>query len=452
MSRTHRIVWNEGMFLGPQHFQQWDHFVDAEIAYRQGLAVPNGWGVRRLELDRDGLANGRLSVQVLEAILPDGTSIVAPARDPLPAGRALKGRFPADLPLLEVFLALPEARPGIPLCRPDGTERAADSRFLGETTRVGDDNETGAEVEVTVARPNLKLLLTGESVDSHTVLKLAEIERAADGKLALVRDHAPPSLSLTAAGPVTEILRTILEMLTAKSSALAGQTRQRGGGMVEYGTSDVGNFWLLHTVNSFIPVLAHDLRSPDLHPETAYLHLAQLAGALCTFGVDKHPREVTAYEHDNPGPVFRALERSVRDLLQTVMPTRYTAIPLERRDEATLVGNVENEAMLQPGVQWILAVSGEMAEARVRDEVPAQVILGSPHNLEFLVRTATPGVILQHLPVPPRDFPLKAGHTYFQLDTQGETWETVRESHSLALYAGGPELRALNYELITTTR
>jgi type VI secretion system protein ImpJ len=452
MSRTHRIVWTEGMFLGPHHFQQWDHHVQAELAYRHAVGQAHAWGVRTLQLEREALANGRVQLSALEAVLPDGVGIQAPARDPLPASRAVEGHFPAEQARLEVYLALPEARAGIPLCRLDGGEGTTESRYVGETVRVADDNRSGNEIELTAARANLKLLFADESLDGHTVLKLAEIERAADGKLAPAADYAPPALTLAAAGPAAEIVRSIVEVLSAKSTALAEQTRQRGGGLVEYGTSDVGNFWLLHTVNSYLPLLAHDLRTPATHPAQVYLHLAQLVGALCTFGVGRHPRDIAPYTHEAAGPVFRALERDVRELLQTVMPSRYASVPLERRDESTLVGSFPSAELLEPGVEWYLAVSGELPEERVRADVPVRVIVGSPHNLDFLVRTATPGVKLSHIAVPPRDFPLKSGHTYFRIDAKGETWDTIREARALALFTGGPELRSLTFELITTTR
>jgi type VI secretion system protein ImpJ len=78
------------------------------------------------------------------------------------------------------------------------------------------------------------------------------------------------------------------------------------------------------------------------------------------------------------------------------------------------------------------------------------VIVGSPHNIEFLVQTATPGVALTHVAMPPRDFPLKAGRTYFRLEATGETWSTVLEARAVAIYVGGSELRSCRFELVAT--
>ena len=75
MSRAHRIVWNTGMFLSSHHFQQWDRFQQDELHFRRSSGLTHGWGVQRCEFDGEALANGRLDLRELEAILPDGAVV-----------------------------------------------------------------------------------------------------------------------------------------------------------------------------------------------------------------------------------------------------------------------------------------------------------------------------------------------------------------------------------------
>jgi type VI secretion system protein ImpJ len=448
MSRDNRIVWNEGMFLGPHHFQQWDRFAAGEDRFRQETFFAHSWGVSSLEFDTEALDNKRLKLLKLEAILPDGSLVRAPAVDPIPAGRQLEEYFTTDLNHLEVFLAVPDHRAGVPLSRAPGQSQVVESRQVTAAVQVEDLNNPGKEMEIVVAHQNLKLLVSGENLDGYITLKIAEIERGQDTKFLFSNKYAPPCLCTGASPFLSESLLSILEALTSKSTALSGQTRQRGGGMVEFGSSDVGNFWLLHTVNSFIPLLADHERTPNRHPHAVYQTLAQLAGALCTFGSDRHPREVPIYDHIDPGTSFAGVAGLIRKLLETVMPSRFASVGLESRDETMRVGEIGDKTLLEGGHDWYLSVRGEMPETRVRDEVPSQVMIGSPHNVDFLVRTANPGVGLTHVSVPPRDFPLKAGCTYFKLESAGETWETIREARAIAIYLGGPELRECSFELI----
>jgi len=451
MSKHERVVWDEGMFLAPQHFQHFEAFLGGEARWRQEAFAPHAWGVRHLAIDVEALAGGRAALLELEAVLPDGTVVRAPAVDPLPPSRPLEDRLGSDQPALDLHLALPDTRPGVAGVRLPEAGGGVESRYNAENITLTDANRPDRRIDALVARQNLRLVLGDENRDGLIGIKLAEIELGDEGRPRLRRGYAPPSLAVAAAGPLPDILRGMAETLGAKSDAIAAQTRQRSGGIVEFSSSDVGNFWLLHTVNSFLPPLAHYQRTPGSHPLAAYLCLAQLAGALCTFGAGRHPRDLPPYEHEDLGGTFQELDRQLRELLGTVMPTRYAGIPLAPHGEDMLVGEVADERLLAPATDWYLGVHGDLPEPRIRDEVPAQMIIGSPHNVDFLVRTATPGVRLVHTPVPPRDFPLKAGRVYFRLEKSGETWETVREARSVAIYLGGPELRALSLELIATT-
>lgn len=448
MSHLNRIVWQEGMFLSPQHFQQWDRFATGESWFRHNSLSPFASGVSRIAFDLEALENKRLALDSIEAVLPDGTVVRAPILDPLPPARQLDEHFTPQLSGMDVFLALPDRRTGIPVCRLGGSRGTVESSFSAETVEVEDENSPGKNLDVSVARQNLRLMLSGENLDGYITLKLGRIMRDSDARIVLDQSYAPPALSVEAAGPIPERLRSILEALVAKSSSLSDQNRQRGSGMVEFGSGNIGNFWLLHTVNTYIPLVAHMQDVSTTHPLELYRILIQLAGSLCTFSFQLHPREVPPYAHDDLGGTFRELTRIILELLETVMPSAFTNISLEQRDESMLIGEIKDDALLAGDGHWYLSVSGDLAETRIRDEVPSQIIIGSPHNIDFLVKTATPGLSLEHTPVPPRDFPLKAGHTYFKLENQGDTWETVRESGSLAIYLGGAELRNCKYQMI----
>ncbi|MBK8167220.1 MAG: type VI secretion system baseplate subunit TssK [bacterium] len=448
MTQHVRVVWQEGMFLSPQHFQLRDAFAAQEEWYRQTVCRPWAWGVSDLRFNQEALENRRLALDAVEAVLPDGTPVRAPAVDPLPPGRQLENHFPPNLAALDVYLALPERRPGVPVCRTGGRQGTVESPHLSEMIEAEDQNSPGKMIDVQAARQNLKLLVTGENLDGYITLKLGRLKRDAEARIVIDAHYAPPSLSCGAAGPLPAQLRTILESLAALSNSLAEQNRQRGGGMVEVIGNNPGNFWLLQTVNAYIPLLTHFQRTPRTHPLDLYLVLAQLAGSLCTLNYKLHPHDVPAYEHDDLGRTFGEMTRMLLDLLGIVIPSSFVAIVLTRRGETLLTGEVQDESVLAGECHWYLGVKGDLPDARIRDEVPSQLIIGSPHNIDFLVKTATPGLGLVHTAVPPRDFPLKAGHTYFKLEGGVDTWDTIRDSRSVAIYLGGQQLRSCSYTLV----
>lgn len=449
MSGYRRIVWNEGMPLSPHHFQQQERHVFGEMAYRLSLALPYSFGVRRLVLDEEALTNGRFHVLELDAVLPDGTALRTPSIDPVPVGRDLSSAFTADRARLDVYLALPEERPGTARVRAQAAAGALDSPFRSETLRLADENAPGSDTDVAVARANVKLLLSGESLDGYRTLKVAQLERSSSGTIVRAKDWSPAALSLEAAGPVPAILRTVLESLSAKSDTLKVQTRQVGG-KVQYGTSDVMLFWQVHTVNSWIPVMAHFQRTPQAHPYELYSALAQLLGGLCTFASDRHPRDIPAYEHENLGGTFRGMEGIFRQLIEISEVSRHERIALSKVSDALLRGEVGDDRLFQEGHKWFLSVSGPLAEERIREELPGKITIGSSHNVEFLVRQALRGVPVTYTALPSSDFPIRSGHVYFRLESHGETWDTIREARAIALYLRGSELKELSFELIVT--
>lgn len=449
MSGYRRVVWSEGMLLGPHHFQQAERHILGEMGHRLEVAIPHAWGVRKIAVDDDALANGNFHLLELEAILADGTAIRLPAIDPVPTARDVTAAFGADRASLDVYLALPDDRPGSPRVRPTEDANASESRFRAETVRIQDENSPTSEVEVAVARPNVRLLVSGENLDGFSALHIAKLHRSAEGVIRRDPDFSPPALSIEAAGPAPEILRLILENLSAKSDTLKIQTRQAGG-KVQYGTSDVMLFWQVHTVNSAIPTLAHYQREGNAHPVRVYLTLVELLGSLCTFAEDRHPREIPPYEHENLGGTFRRLEELFRSLIEISDVSRHERVPLERSGDSQLNGQISDERLLEDGYQWFLAVTGPLPEERIREELPGKITIGSTHNVEFLVRQALRGVAITYTAIPSADFPIKSGHVYFRLENHGETWDTVKEARSIAIYLRGAELKELSFELIVT--
>lgn len=84
MSWYSKVVWSEGMFLRPQHFQQQDRYLEAFIRQSCGSLHPYAWGITELKLDREALALGKIAITMARGLLPDGTPFDIPDRDPPP--------------------------------------------------------------------------------------------------------------------------------------------------------------------------------------------------------------------------------------------------------------------------------------------------------------------------------------------------------------------------------
>ena len=70
-----KVLWGEGLFLRPQHFQQQDRYHEHRLHRSVKAVHPYAWGVDRLSIDMEALAHNTLRLLELSLVLPDGELI-----------------------------------------------------------------------------------------------------------------------------------------------------------------------------------------------------------------------------------------------------------------------------------------------------------------------------------------------------------------------------------------
>ena len=89
MTWHNKVMWTEGMFLQPQHFQQHDRLPRPASAERLAATSAYGWGLR-LARARRGRAGARQDrVSAAHGVMPDGTAFSSPGHDAGAARRSM---------------------------------------------------------------------------------------------------------------------------------------------------------------------------------------------------------------------------------------------------------------------------------------------------------------------------------------------------------------------------
>lgn len=127
------------------------------------------------------------------------------------------------------------------------------------------------------------------------------------------------------------------------------------------------------------------------------------------------------------------LDQIVRELLETVISTRYFAINLSEQIPSFHQGRLDAEQITQK-TQLYLGVSAAMAPAELVDVVPARFKVGAPDDVDKLVLSAMPGVKLTHAPQVPAAVPVRPGSYYFTLDARGSLYERMLQAQALTIY------------------
>jgi type VI secretion system protein ImpJ len=441
MKNRHRVVWTKGMFLTPQHFQTQDQFFADALQFRFSASQFANWGVVELNIDAEALANGLFRLSGASGIMPDGEPFDIPDSDEMPPSRSVVEHFPPSTDSLDVFLALPEKRlrarnVTISGSGPDASSAPPATRYLAETRVFTDENLGDEEKPVQVARRSFRLLFGDEYRGGFAVLRVAQLIRNAAGLPILNPRFVAPCLNLASSGYLATLLRRQIEILATKSATLSGPRRQRGKVLAEFSPSETANFWLLHTVNSYLPELKHIWKVRQGHPEAAYVAMLRLAGALATFSLEGHPESLPDYDHDDLGRCFTLLDDKIRDLMETVIPSKFVAVPLELRDRFIWSGAITEDQHFRNS-QFYLAVSAKMGIDDLIRKAPQLMKVSAQDDIQRLVRNALPGLTLRHAPVPPAAIPLKLDNQYFSVNQGGPLWDAIVMSRQIAVHAPG---------------
>jgi type VI secretion system protein ImpJ len=429
MSWNNKVVLSEGLFLRPQHLQQNDRYLESYIQGRCSALRNYAWGIRELSIDEGALSLGKIAINRLNAILPDGTPINIPYDDDPPASIDIS----EDVRNKIVYLVLPHKRT-------DATEveslQNQDSlaRMHPEVAEIRDSNAGMTEqVEIEVGKLRIRLMLEGEGLGQYTTMGLARIiECRSDKKVVLDREYMPPAIDCRAVPRLYDFLKELVGLFHQRGDALAGRVSESGRG----GSAEISDFMMLQAVNRFEPVMAHMASSQGLHPESFYQAAIAMAGELATFSSkSRRTLQYTAYNHDDLATTFAPVMTELRRSLSMVMEQTAVPLQLQKHKYGIYVATIADRSLLQKAA-FILAVHANISSEEITSRFPAQVKAGPAEMISELVNLQLPGIRIRQLPVAPRQIPFHSGFSYFELDRGSELWKKMANTGGFAFHIG----------------
>ena len=427
------VIWAKGTFLSPQHLQVQDRFVESVLQFRMEALQFRPWGFSKLQINQEALATGAFAVHAAQGLFPDGLPFDIPGSDPAPPVKPLAAYYEAGQTSADIFLAIPDYRvSGVNVSMRD---RGMDTRYLAEVASFRDENSGASEKPVQYARKNFRLLVEGEPKGGCVTMPVARVLRTGDS-FQLDAKFAPPLLDFSANDFILSIARRLIEILSAKSSALAGMRRQKNQSLAEFTTADIANFWLLYTMNLHFPHLRHLFETKHGHPEELFRLMLSLASTLTTFSLRLQPRDLPVYDHERLGACFEELDDKLRDLLETVIPSNYVSLPLKLIRPSIYAASIFEDRFLE-NTRLYLAIQADMDEGELIQKAPQLIKICSASHIEHLIRQALPGVQLTHVMSPPTTIPIKLNHQYFSLNQAGVAWEAIGRARNIAAYVPG---------------
>lgn len=430
MAWYNKVIWSEGMFLQPQHFQQHDRYVESMIEGRCAGLRTYSWGVAKLAIDQQLLNQGKLTLVVGTGVLPDGT--VFDVNEDCDQSPILDVAENTRNSL--VFLALPARRR-------NGSEVSGDdqqnnvARFSGREDEVCDYHAASDNyAQIQTGQLRLRLMLERENRDDFICLPIARIvEISADKKITLDDRFIAPCLDASESARVAGYIEELGGLLHHRGEALASRITGSGQG----GAAEIADYMMLQTVNRLEPLFDHLRTITGLHPEDFYRIGVQAAGELSTFGsVSRRPQRLPPYRHDDLQHTLEALMEALRASLSMVMQQNAISLPLKAHKYGIWSGAVADKTLIEKA-DFVLAVNAQLATEQIRTQFPSQTKIGTVEKISQLVNLQLPGIGMRSLPVAPRQIPYHAGFCYFELDKSSELWAELRQSGGFAFHVGG---------------
>lgn len=427
MSSNNRIVWSEGLFLRPQHFQQQSRYIERYVEGRSRDLRAHSWGFTELEIERDLLGIGKLGLRRAAGVFPDGTPFAMPEDEPLPSPLELTPQVRDQQVYLAVALRKEGARESDRADRPDGIVRyrAADL----ESRDVTSDTNTTATLEVAALRS--RLLLASEPREDYACIPLARIQECrADRVVVLDERFVPTVLNAHRALPLATFLTELQGLMHQRGEALAALAVGTSRG----GAAEIADFLFLQSVNRYEPVIDHYVSTRLVHPEDLYRHLVEIAGDLSTLATSsRRPGKLPGYRHEDLQSAYEPVIAALRGIFSSVRPQAAVPIPLEKKRYNIFVGVVNDKSLFESAA-FVLAARADVPAETLRRGFPSQATVATSETIANKVNSHLPGVPLQPLSVVPRQIPFHAGFSYFELDRASPIFRELPASGGIAIH------------------
>lgn len=430
MSLDSKVVWSEGMFLNPQHFQQQERYFERLLDGKCSAYGAYGWGIHEFEIDQQLLNLGKVSVTRAKGVFPDGTPFSFPDVDEAPP----VFEVPENTHNAIVYLCVPVKRPGaVDVISEDNTQGLA--RYFSHEQNIRDvSTDSGDDVALNVGKLRFRLMLETDDLSGYACIGLVRIAESREDKNVLLDDnYIATCLDCKKTSRLSGFLTELIGLLHHRGEAIAGRLADTNRG----GTAEIADYMMLQLINRLEPMAIHLSTMNGLHPVDLYAESVQMVGELSTF-VSKNKRtpQFPAYLHDDLQASFTPVMSALRNCLSMVYEQTAISLALVEKKYGIRVAEITDRSIIGSAM-FVLSVRADVPEDALRVHLPAQIKIGPVERIRQLVNAAMPGIGLKPLPVAPRQIPYHSGYTYFQLDPQSDFWNELKHSGGFALHVGG---------------
>ncbi len=420
---TKKVVWSEGMFLSPQHFQQQERHLKNFVREYSDHYDERKFGFSQLEIDTNLLKLGKFGLKHAKGIFQDGTPF------------ELTGSLVIDIPIgfinQRVYLAIPMYRTGaVSVGDDDRLRHKPQSYDAFDTSR--DCNEP---VQLEVASLNLSLKLEGEELKDYTLLPIAQIsEHKSEGTVVLNQAYVPNCLHFGASNYLTESLSDIYAQMQYRANTIA--VRLDAENQSKSYQSLIRDYLWLQALGGWLPKLKLWVEGEVIATKDLYFECISMIGQM--YGLEgKMLDKVDSWDQNKLYQIFSRVFSEIMVHLREVELDNVTTLQWDTSLFASrrLLRTLVKKRSLFTNGRFILVVTSALGSNKLSEQFPLVAKLAGNSAIAELVRNALSGVPLLPLPYAPSELKSRHDAAYFELDTQSPLWQSlVTKNESIALH------------------
>lgn len=436
MFKAEKILWGEGLFLRPQHFQLQDAYHEQRLSQTIRATIPFAYGIQAFQFDESQLSTNVLAISQVEMIWQDGDIYQAPAQDLLPEPILLDALHLKTE--MQIYLALPIVQPNKKNVSFESAQSQS-SRYHSHLIETHDlfTDASSAEISLLRRRAEIKLFELHhepQQLDGFLYMPVGRMKRQSSGSFVLDSKFIPPILHIESSEPLMSGLKRTLNVLKAKIKAIQANNRENEQKLIEFRSGDIVSFWLVNALNTAHAALNHLLQYPHIHPERLFFELLRLSGSLLTFSTAYEVDQLPQYKHHALEESFSSLDNILRDLLDTIISNRYISIALKETRPSYWIGGLESDKISRDTRLYLAVSSGVMPTHDLISYVPLRFKVGNTVDVEQRVVAALPAIPLQHLMQVPTAIPVRSGVSYFEIEPHSDLYQRMLDSESICVY------------------
>ncbi len=425
----YRVVWKEGLFMRPQHFQQSDRYFTHELMSRTKEVNSNVWGLFDIDIDTHHLSAGKIVINNASGIMPDGTLFYIDSKID-----SLRRDISIEDISKSFYLALPiTTNNSDEIHFQEQNNRL--TRFIAEDINNIANSNAGemSETNIVGARYDFKILLEEDINDGYVKIKIGTIgDVSASGIVSLDTDYLPTYLHLHASKKLLSKVNELSSTISYRAEKLAEKLSDSN-----VQATELGDYLMLQLLNKTKSRLYYYLTQDRINPSELFLELTSFVGELAVF-MKKEKRILTEFEYDHEyqGESFNTIILELNDMLSMVLEQNSISLPVEQQKYGIYISKLTDKSMIETS-SFIFAVKADMDSDKLKKTLLSNLKMGTIETIRDLVNYHLGGFKLKHLTTAPRQIPYKVNYLYFKVNLKAEDKEKLTQSGGFAFHLSG---------------